>query len=56
MVDRLKAKRDGLLAESIETLTDISARADAMRLGLVAYPVADVRRVLEALRQEAPHG
>lgn len=37
-------------AEALDMLEDISARARAMDLGLVAYPVEDVEAVYAALR------
>lgn len=36
--------------EALDMLEDISARARAMNLGLVAYPVEDVEAVCAALR------
>lgn len=39
------------IGEAIETLDDICKRADAMNLGLVKYPVEDVRAVLAELRR-----
>jgi hypothetical protein len=36
--------------EALEMLEDVSARARAMNLGLVAYPVEDVEAVCAALR------
>lgn len=36
--------------EALDMLEDVSARARAMNLGLVAYPVEDVEAVCAALR------
>ena len=45
-------RRKELARDAVEIVTEISDRADAMRLGLAKYPVADVRRVLHALDAE----
>lgn len=37
-------------AEALDMLEEVSARARAMNLGLVAYPVEDVEAVCAALR------
>lgn len=42
-------QRTARIAEAIEICREVSERARAMRLGLVAYPVSDVELLLEAL-------
>lgn len=46
--------RAARIADAIEMCRDVSARARAMRLGLVVYPVSDVELLIEALTGARP--